>query len=678
MENTTFIQNSSLIRWLKIIIAIVAIFILLGILIQYLTTKPYLDTIRQVSEANRILSFTSQLVELLNSSKKNLDEALEGKDSRLIKVAFMENKKKLNRTLDMAIKESEKITIPLGNLKAVESEIKNYETSVESFLIKLESYPVKKNKMMLEKLTSELLVVNEYYSDIKEQLIKAQINLRMVSDSAFDRVYKARHRPLVFATLLALAFFSYVLVAGFSVTKRIQDSIYNLMGATDLVATGNLNYRAPILNQDEIGKLTDAFNGMVSSLEESQQELARLNKVRLEEERERTFIIFKNAERLNAIIESSLDAVIGMNNQGIITNWNSQAEKIFGHTRQDAIGGNLASLIIPKQFQEAHKKGLEKFLSGGNGPILNQRVELTALYQGEREFPAEVSVVPIEENNSWHFYAFIRDISQLKEIERRQKNLLIEEHHARKAAELTLSMQDDFLSIAAHELKTPITPISMQLQLLERTIVKVADNELPLKNNLLKLTHNSKKEIDRLSRLIEELLDVSRISAGRLVLNLEEVNFSQLVQSQLSRYHGAAQKAGSILHVSIEPKIVGMWDQSRLESMVENLLTNAIKYGNGGAIEVKLERHGDFARFMVQDHGIGISKDDQGRIFRKFERAASFKNYSGLGLGLYITKEIVKAFQGTINMVSEFGEGSTFTVEIPLKPSAQVYTETIY
>lgn len=157
-----------------------------------------------------------------------------------------------------------------------------------------------------------------------------------------------------------------------------------------------------------------------------------------------------------------------------------------------------------------------------------------------------------------------------------------------------------------------------------------------------------------------------------MILNLEEVNLSQLIQSQINRYNEAAQKIGSVLHTSIESEIIGLWDQSRLESMVVNLLTNAIKYGNGNNIEVKLERHGDFATFMVQDHGIGISKDDQGRIFKKFERAASFKNYSGLGLGLYITNEIVRAFHGTIKMESELGQGSTFTVEIPLKPLIQV------
>lgn len=390
---------------------------------------------------------------------------------------------------------------------------------------------------------------------------------------------------------------------------------------------------------------------------------------RLNEERRRTEVMLKSAERINILIQHSLDAVVGMNSKGIITSWNSQAEKIFGWEKNDAIGQSLANLIIPPAIKETYKAGLARFLSTGHGRILNQRIELNALRRGDVEFPVELAIIPIQEDSDYLFYAFIRDISDRKNLEQQQKSLLAKEHHSRKVAEQTINMQDDFLSIAAHELRTPITPISMQLQLLERTLAKGAETDLPssTKQTLLKLTGNSRKEIDRLSRLIDELLDISRISAGRLVLNLEKVNLSKIVESQVERYLAQSLKAGSVLTSRIEPDIIGLWDPVRVECVVENLLTNAIKYGQGKPIELMLERKNKSVILTVQDHGIGISKEDKQKIFKKFERAVSVKDYSGFGLGLYITCEIVQAHKGTITVESEPHQGSTFVVEFPME-----------
>jgi two-component system, OmpR family, sensor kinase len=247
--------------------------------------------------------------------------------------------------------------------------------------------------------------------------------------------------------------------------------------------------------------------------------------------------------------------------------------------------------------------------------------------------------------------------------------LLAEEHAAREAAERTMNMQDDFLSIAAHELRTPITPISMQLQLIKRVITSVNENQMlgTMKEKLLRITHNSNKELDRLSNLIDELLDVSRISAGRLLLNLEEINLSEIVQVLVNRHQIAAHNAGINLQLKLEPEVIGLWDSTRLESLVENLITNAIKYGDGKPVEVKLETREKNVVLTVKDYGIGISKEDQHRIFKKFERAASVKDYAGLGLGLYISSEIVKAHGGSIKLESAPQRGSTFLVELPLK-----------
>ena len=390
---------------------------------------------------------------------------------------------------------------------------------------------------------------------------------------------------------------------------------------------------------------------------------------RLNKEREQTDFKLKSAERINSLIQYALDAVVGMNDQGIITSWNSQSEKIFGWDSKNAIGRNLANLIIPPRYREAHTKGLKRYISEGVGAITNKRTELSALRLGGEEFSIELSVIPIHENNGYVFYAFVRDISERKNIELRQNALLKEEHQARKVAEETVEMQDDFISIAAHELKTPITPISMQLQLLERVIVKESATTLQnTKNqNLLRLSKNAKGEVDRLARLIDELLDISRISSGRLILNLEEFNLSHLVESTIERYRSSLEKSGSVIHTQIEPDVIGYWDLTRLESCVQNLLTNAIKYGDGNPIELNLKKIDKLVVLTVKDHGIGISEEDQCKVFKKFSRAVNVKEYSGFGLGLYIISEIAKAHGGAVKLESELHKGSTFSIELPIQ-----------
>lgn len=385
------------------------------------------------------------------------------------------------------------------------------------------------------------------------------------------------------------------------------------------------------------------------------------------EERARNEYALESAGLISSLIKYSLDGVVGMNDRGVITSWNTQAEKIFGWSETEALGTNLASLIIPQDYREAHHIGLQKFLSTGIGPILNSRIELVALRKGEVMFPVELTVIPLPDNHGWLFYAYVRDISDRKVIEQHQKNLLHQEHLAREAAEQSVAMRDDFLSIAAHELKTPLTPISMQLQLLEHSLNnETSTGVTTIDKKLLEITKNSKKEVDRLSRLIDELLDVSRISAGRLTLNIKKTNLSNIINQVVDRHLNMSMKTGSAIHTEIAKDIIDYWDALRLESVIENMVTNAIKYGEGKPIEIKAYQSGDTAIISVSDHGIGISDEDQKKIFQKFERAVSVKKFSGLGLGLYISRKIVEAHGGVILLESKVGHGSTFRIELPI------------
>lgn len=392
------------------------------------------------------------------------------------------------------------------------------------------------------------------------------------------------------------------------------------------------------------------------------------DKKRLMEKRERLEVILMSAIRINELIEHSLEAVVAINDSGVITTWNSQSENMFGWTKQEAIGQHLSSLIIPVEFRDAHINGLKKFSETGDGPILNKRIELKCYRKDGTIFPIELTVTPIEEERGYSFYAFIRDITDLQLIKEKQVFLLEQEHLAREAAEKSLKMRDDFLSIAAHELKTPITPLALQLQVIEKILRGSQPQEMLQTriDDLLQMIQNSKKELTRFTKLVDVLLDVTRISAGRLILNFKQVDLVEIVNSMLLRFGGLIKQSGSVVETSLPARLIGEWDKVRVESIIENLLTNAIKYGNGSPIKVTVEKSEDQAIISVVDNGIGISKDDQEKIFKRFERASSVTKYSGLGLGLYITKNIVEAHHGEIIFSSELNKGSTFVVKLPI------------
>jgi len=238
--------------------------------------------------------------------------------------------------------------------------------------------------------------------------------------------------------------------------------------------------------------------------------------------------------------------------------------------------------------------------------------------------------------------------------------------HARLYADLqkAVRVRDEFLSVASHELKTPLTPLSLKLQMLERELKRHPDSAL--KQHVASYVDLGHRQIKKLTELIGDLLDVSRIGAGRLRLEKQEVDLAALVREVVSRFEPTATQAGTPLELQLDGAPRGQWDPGRLEQVVTNLLDNALKYGPGKPILLQLRAEPGQAVLTVTDHGIGIEPAYLGRIFERFERAVSDRHYGGLGLGLYITRELVHAHGGTIRVQSEPGVRTAFTVELPL------------
>ncbi|MGZ3741055.1 MAG: ATP-binding protein [Bdellovibrionota bacterium] len=233
-------------------------------------------------------------------------------------------------------------------------------------------------------------------------------------------------------------------------------------------------------------------------------------------------------------------------------------------------------------------------------------------------------------------------------------------------AETAIRLRDEFLSIASHELRTPLTPLKIRVQQMQRLLDNNPNGQLP-SEQLNKTVQTCHRQIERLSKLIDDLLDISRISRGKLSLHPEVFDLSELIRDIITRFGGQMEAAGCQATLDLDEKLEVTLDLSRIEQVIVNLLTNAIKYAPGKPIEIKARRVGEEVEISLRDHGIGIAVEDQERIFQRFERAVSSSHFGGLGLGLYIVSQILGAHGGRISVSSLPGEGAQFSVRLPLR-----------
>jgi chemotaxis family two-component system sensor kinase Cph1 len=224
-----------------------------------------------------------------------------------------------------------------------------------------------------------------------------------------------------------------------------------------------------------------------------------------------------------------------------------------------------------------------------------------------------------------------------------------------EAAEELMSRKDEFMSIASHELKTPITSLKASLQLVER----IVDKDVAL-HPVAPFLEKAVKQVNKLTDIVHELMDVTRIQAGRLELSKTDFNLMDMIEE--CQEQCIAENNKHTVHINGDPNLVIQADRIRLEQVVSNLLTNALKYSSeNGAIFIKFEKNDNKIKVAVTDNGIGIPEDKISNIFDRFYRVENTsKNFSGIGLGLYISSEIIKRHQGQIGVESTLGKGSTF------------------
>ena len=264
-----------------------------------------------------------------------------------------------------------------------------------------------------------------------------------------------------------------------------------------------------------------------------------------------------------------------------------------------------------------------------------------------------------------------RQVAALEKSRQEQETLLQELHATQAQLQRSVQMRDDFMSMVAHELRTPLNTLFLEAQVRKMQLDRHnldAFNE----DNLNKMVARDGRQIQSMIRLIDDMLDVSRMRSGRLSIRPKQTDLSMLLERIVSDLAHQAGAQGCKIALTAQPHVIGLWDAFRIEQVIVNLLNNALRYGQKKPIEVTLTADAHHARIDVRDYGVGISHADQQRIFNAFERGANSEAPGGLGLGLYITKQLAEAHQGEIVVLSSLGEGAVFSVSLPL---AATYTD---
>jgi len=366
------------------------------------------------------------------------------------------------------------------------------------------------------------------------------------------------------------------------------------------------------------------------------------------------------AEFTDRLLQHLPVGVVAVSDDGRVLAWNHAAQIIFGRSERDVLGSPL-SVVFP----EASRDRLCTLLArlGRPGAGSEQHVLERHRLDGREQF-VEVIAAPLSGRTGERGgLLIVQDVTHRVCTEK--ERIDAERERARLVRDLrdAVRVRDEFLSTAAHELRTPLTSLKLSVQRLLVTS-ETCTGSAQVNAQLRIIDRN----VGRLDRLIESLLDVQRMRGGPMEIERhEDVELGTVTREVLSRFAEEIRRAHSVVTVDAPEQVLGQWDRSRLDQIITNLVSNALKYGQGSPIEITLRREGDVGHFAIRDHGIGIPTTDQSRIFEPFERAVSPDHYGGLGLGLWIVRHIVEAHGGRISVESEPGEGSRFSVWLPLE-----------
>jgi PAS domain S-box-containing protein len=360
--------------------------------------------------------------------------------------------------------------------------------------------------------------------------------------------------------------------------------------------------------------------------------------------------------RLSKFFRHAPDAVVVINEKQEVAEWNLKSELIFGYTYEEAFGIPLSELIIPHRYREAHLQGMARFIKTGVGPVLNKTIEISALHKNGSEFPVCLSISNVKIDEEWMFVAFVTDITERKALEA----LAIQKENELRQSQQLDEHKTNFLSVASHELKTPLTSIKGYTQIASKHAENSGDSKL------VSFLSKINQQTNKLDHLIGDLMDMSKIETGKLAIVKRQVDFDSFLKDAIDSLRQVVEQHPVILLSSATVTVA--IDTTRIEQVINNLVTNAAKYSESGSpIEISSYIKQQFLIVQVVDYGVGLAEENFDVIFDRFFRVKDISNHvSGFGIGLFICAEIIKQHHGHVWVESELGKGSTFNFSLPL------------
>jgi PAS domain S-box-containing protein len=378
---------------------------------------------------------------------------------------------------------------------------------------------------------------------------------------------------------------------------------------------------------------------------------------------ESTLRLVESEARKAGVLEAALDCIISMDHAGRVVDFNAAAERTFGYSRSEIVGREMADLIIPPGLRERHRRSLARYLETGEAVVLDRRLELTALRADGTELPVEISIARVRVAGPPLFTAHVRDISDRQRVERERAAFEEKERAARIEAETANHLKDQFLATVSHELRAPLNAVLGWAEMLRTGVL----DETRRQRALEAVYANARRQ----AKLIDDLLDVSRIVSGKMQVTRSAVDLAGVVRGALETVQPAAEAKGIQLETEVDAAAGDVFgDAARLQQILSNLLTNAVKFTpDAGVVRLTVRRTGNVVEMIVRDTGKGISAQFLPFVFEPFRQAdgSTTRAQGGLGLGLAIVKHLVDAHGGTVAAESDGeGRGATFTVRLPI------------
>ncbi|MES9905789.1 MAG: ATP-binding protein [Sedimenticola sp.] len=433
---------------------------------------------------------------------------------------------------------------------------------------------------------------------------------------------------IVSIAILISALFSFVL--GTYLTKQLS----RLREASSKISQGQFGHQVPVHGSDELAATAQAFNEMSIHLGELYVEGS---------EREL---------RTHAILNTAINAIITADSRGIIQLFNPAAEKLFGYRADEVIGQNL-KVLMPEPYHSEHDGYLTHYHSTRKPKIIGIGREVVGRRKDDSTFPMELAVGEAKLGSESLFVGVIQDITLRKAAE----EALVQ---AKEAAEQSNRTKSEFLNMMSHELRTPLTVILGYLPLLKD------EDKLPAASMIASIAQDIESSGNHLLTLINDLLDISKIEAGKMALDRQVRSTKEVVHSVITTLRPTADRKGLVLEDRSETSLI-FADEVRIKQILINLIGNAIKFTDQGSITVTTCRKDALVTFSVTDTGHGIPGKDLPYIFEKFHQvdSSSTRKAGGTGLGLAITKLLVELHGGSIEVTSRPGEGTEFNFTIP-------------